>query len=194
VGDIAAEQRRDPHDVLFDIVVSDGLRTHLWPESAPETAATWELRARFLRDDRTLLGGSDAGAHLDRMCGARYPTELLAEGVRRFGALSLEEAVRMLTGDPARLFGLRDRGRIVRDAHADLVVFDPATVAPGPIREVADLPGGCERLTSDAHGVEHVLVGGVGIVEHGVLTGARPGTLLRSGRDTDTVLPRAPTR
>jgi N-acyl-D-aspartate/D-glutamate deacylase len=189
VGEIAAEQRRDPHDVLFDIVVADGLRTHLWPESAPDTAEVWQTRARFLRDDRTLLGGSDAGAHLDRMCGARYPTELLAEGVRRFGALSLEEAIRMLTDDPARLFGLRDRGRVAPGMHADLVLFDAATVAPLPIREVADLPGGCERLTSDAAGVHHVLVGGVPIVEHGTLTGARPGAVLRSGRDTDSVVP-----
>jgi N-acyl-D-aspartate/D-glutamate deacylase len=194
VGDVAAEQGRSAHDVLFDVVVADRLRTHLWPETAQETSATWQLRAQFLRDDRTLLGGSDAGAHLDRMCGARYPTELLAEGVRRFGALSLEEAVRMLTDEPARLFGLRDRGRVATGAHADLVVLDPATVAPMPIREVADLPGGCERLTSEAVGIAHVFVGGISIVEGGVLTGARPGTLLRSGRDTDTVSPRAPSR
>jgi N-acyl-D-aspartate/D-glutamate deacylase len=192
VGDIAREQQRDAHDVLFDIVVADDLRTHLWPETAPDTEAIWELRARFLRDSRTLLGGSDAGAHLDRMCGARYPTELLAEGVRRFGALSLEEAVRMLTAEPARLLGLRDRGRVVAGAHADLVVFDARTVAPLPIHEVADLPGGCERLTSEAIGIEHVLVAGTGIVEGGVLTGARPGTVLRSGRDTDTVAPPPP--
>jgi N-acyl-D-aspartate/D-glutamate deacylase len=190
VGEIAAEQRRSPHDVLFDVVVADGLRTHLWPESAPETAATWELRARFLRDDRILLGGSDAGAHLDRMCGARYPTELLANGVRAFGALSLEEAVRMLTDEPAQLFGLRDRGRIAPGMHADLVLFDADTVAPAPIRAADDLPGGCERLTSDAVGVERVLVAGVTIVDGGRVLDARPGTLLRSGRDTDTVLPR----
>jgi N-acyl-D-aspartate/D-glutamate deacylase len=192
VGDIAREQQRDAHDVLFDIVVADDLRTHLWPETAPDTEAIWELRARFLRDRRTLLGGSDAGAHLDRMCGARYPTELLAEGVRRFGALSLEEAVRMLTAEPARLLGLRDRGTVVAGAHADLVVFDARTVAPLPIHEVADLPGGCGRLTSEAIGIEHVLVAGTGIVEDGILTGARPGTVLRSGRDTDTVSPPPP--
>jgi N-acyl-D-aspartate/D-glutamate deacylase len=191
VGEIAREQGRDAHEVLFDIVVADDLRTHLWPESVPDTAAVWEMRAQYLRDPRILLGGSDAGAHLDRMCGARYPTELLAEGVRRFGALSIEEAVRMLTDEPARLFGLRDRGRLEPGMHADVVVFDLGTVAPTPIHEVADLPGGCERLTSEAIGVEHVLVAGVGIVEAGGLTGARPGALLRSGRDTDTVLPRS---
>jgi N-acyl-D-aspartate/D-glutamate deacylase len=190
VGEIAAEQRRDPFDVLCDIVVADDLRTHLWPETAPATASTWDLRAQLLRDRRTLLGGSDAGAHLDRMCGARYPTELLAEGVRAFGALTIEEAVRMMTAEPASLFGLRDRGRLAPSMHADLVVFDPATVAPLPIRETADLPGGCERLTSDAVGVEHVLVNGVEIVRSGELTDARPGQLLRSGRDTETVLPR----
>jgi N-acyl-D-aspartate/D-glutamate deacylase len=191
VGDIAADERRDPFDVLLDIVVADDLRTHLWPEAREADAGLWDQRAALLRDDRALLGGSDAGAHLDRMCGARYPTELLAEGVRRFGALRLEEAIRMLTDQPARLFGLRDRGRIAEGMHADLVAFDPTTVAPLPIREVQDLPGGSERLTSDATGVAHVLVNGVEILRDGELTHATSGVVLRSGRDTDTVSPAA---
>jgi N-acyl-D-aspartate/D-glutamate deacylase len=96
----------------------------------------------------------------------------------------------MLTDEPAQLFGLRSRGRIAEGMHADLVAFDADTVAPLPIREVADLPGGCERLTSDAVGMAHVFVNGVEIARDGALTGATPGRLLRSGRDTDTVFPR----
>ena len=193
VGEIAREQGRDAHEVLFDIVVADELRTHLWPESVPDTAAVWEMRARSsCRDPRILLGGSDAGAHLDRMCGARYPTELLAEGVRRFGALSIEEAVRMLTDDPARLFGLRDRGRLEPGMHAGRRgVRSRQPSRRLPIHEVADLPGGCERLTSEAIGVEHVLVAGVGIVEAGELTGARPGRCCAAGA-TPTPCSRAP--
>jgi N-acyl-D-aspartate/D-glutamate deacylase len=74
-------------------------------------------------------------------------------------------------------------------AHADLVVFDPDTVGAGPLRTVTDLPGGEERLHRDATGVEVVFVNGVPVVERGVPTSARPGTVLRSGRDTATVLP-----
>jgi N-acyl-D-aspartate/D-glutamate deacylase len=184
VGDIAQEQGRDPFEVLSEIVVADELRTHLWPEHAPDTAEVWEVRKRFLLDDRVLVGGSDAGAHLDRMCGARYTTDLLANGVRKFGALSIEQAVRLLTDAPAQLFGLRQRGRLVEGWWGDIVIFDLDTVAPEPIVEVADLPGGCERLTAAARGIDHVLVNGTEIVTAGALTGAEPGTLLRSGRDT----------
>jgi N-acyl-D-aspartate/D-glutamate deacylase len=118
------------------------------------------------------------------MCGARYTTDLLANGVRKFGALTIEQAVRLLTDAPARLFGLRERGRLTEGWWGDIVVFDPDTVAPEPIVEVADLPGGCERLTAAAVGIDHVLVNGTEIVRGGVLTGAEPGTLMRSGRDT----------
>ena len=95
----------------------------------------------------------------------------------------------MLTDEPARLFGLKARGRVAEGYCADVVVFNPDTVASAPIVERADLPGGCERLYAGAIGIEHVLVNGAEIVTAGEPTGATPGTLLRSGRDTQTVLP-----
>ena len=101
--------------------------------------------------------------------------------------VSIEEAVRMITSDPANLFGLRDRGVLAPGAWADLVVLDPATVGAGPATLVADLPGGSARLTSDALGIEHVFVNGVETVTDNAVTGAIPGTVLRSGRDTRTV-------
>ncbi|WP_420638797.1 N-acyl-D-amino-acid deacylase family protein [Candidatus Poriferisocius sp.] len=189
VGEIAAERGVDPFDALCDIVVADDLRTALWPLSSDDIDLAWEQRAELWRDQRVLVGGSDAGAHLDRMCGARYPTEMLAEAVRRRGLLSLEECVSLMTDTPARLFGLKDRGRVAEGYWADLVVFDPDTVASQPIVERADLPGGCERLYAGAVGVEHVLVNGTEIISDGQPTGATPGTLLRSGHHTQTVLP-----
>jgi N-acyl-D-aspartate/D-glutamate deacylase len=186
VGDVAAASGQAPFDAMCDIAVADGLRTTFWTSSAtsPHEAA---VRAEVLRDPRVLVGGSDAGAHLDRMCGARYPTTMLAGLVRDQHVLSLEEAVRLMTDVPATYFGLRDRGRLVEGAFADIVVFDPAVVASDRIVNVADLPGGAERLTSAAIGVEHVLVNGTAIVEHGALTGARPGVVLRGGRDTHAI-------
>ena len=97
--------------------------------------------------------------------------------------------MRLLTDVPARLFGLTHRGRVAEGWHADLVVFDPATVASGPIEVRTDLPGDCMRLFAGAQGVHRVLVGGTEIVIDGQVTGAAPGTVLRSGRDTETVLP-----
>jgi len=107
--------------------------------------------------------------------------------VRDKGVLTIEEAVHQLADVPARLYGLTGRGRIADGCAADLVLFDPARVAPGELRTRDDLPGGASRLYADATGVEHVIVNGVEIARAGAFTGATPGTTLRSGRDTETV-------
>lgn len=189
VEDIARERGQDPFDTLVDIVLADDLRTILWPMPPDNDPASWELRAQVWADGRAMLGGSDAGAHLDRMCGAPYTTRFLADCLRGRRLVPLERAVQMLTDEPARLFGLRDRGRIVEGARADLVVFDPETVGAEHATLVADLPGGTARLTAAATGVVRVLVNGVETVVDNEATGALPGTVLRSGRDTETVLP-----
>jgi N-acyl-D-aspartate/D-glutamate deacylase len=189
VADVAAELGQQPFDTLLDVVIADDLRTGLRPPVFGTSDADWELRAQVWRDPRTVIGGSDAGAHLDMMCGAIYSTSLLGEAVRQRELLSWEEAVHQLTDVPARLYGLRDRGRITEGWHADLVVFDPETVDHGPERTATDLPGGAWRLVADATGIGHVYANGVAIVRDGRATGATPGTLLRSRRDTVSVLP-----
>jgi N-acyl-D-aspartate/D-glutamate deacylase len=134
-----------------------------------------------------MLGGSDAGAHVDLMCHANYPTVVLGEAVRQRGLLSVEEAVEMLCDRPARHYGLRRRGRIAPGWHADLCVFDPATVGSQPAELLHDLPGGGERLSARSLGIDHVFVAGREVVSHGEVTDERPGAVLRSGRDTETV-------
>ncbi len=188
VADVAAERGTEPFDTLVDIVLADELRTVLWPAPTDDDDESWRLRAEAWQSEHTLLGGSDAGAHLDRMCGAPYTTAFLGDCLRGRRLASLETAIHMLTDAPARLFGLRERGRIEQGWHADLVVFDPDTIDSGAMRMVDDLPGGSARLFADAVGVHHVLVNGQPIVIGGQATDARPGTLLRSGRDTETVL------
>jgi N-acyl-D-aspartate/D-glutamate deacylase len=88
---------------------------------------------------------------------------------------------------PARLFGLRERGRLEEGFYADIALFDPETVDSGPAKRVFDLPGDSLRLTSVSTGVKKVLVNGVVTIEDGQSTGALPGTVLRSGRNTETV-------
>jgi len=114
-------------------------------------------------------------------------TALLGPAVREKGLISLEEAVHQITQLPAELYGIRDRGRLAPGCHADVVVFDPERVGPGPIHTRYDLPAGAGRLYAEADGIEHVLVGGVEVVCGKKITDARPGRLLKSGRDTDTV-------
>jgi N-acyl-D-aspartate/D-glutamate deacylase len=186
VGEVARERGQEPFDALLDIVVADGLRTGLRPPIG-ESEEDWALRAQAWQDPRAIVGGSDAGAHLDTMCGAIYSTSMLGDGVRARGLLSWEQAVRLLTDVPARLYGLRDRGRLVRGGFADIVVLDPTTIGHGPVRTRDDLPGGASRLYADAVGVGHVLVNGTEIARDGDFTGAVPGRVLRSGIDTDTV-------
>lgn len=188
IASLAAERGvDDAFDVLCDIVVADELRTGLTPFLSRETRADWELRAGVWRDPRTVVGGSDAGAHLDMMCGAIYSTALLSHGVREFGVVTLEEAVHELTDVPARLYGLRNRGRIEPGFAADLTLFDLDRVGYLEDRTRTDLPGGAWRLYAESTGIHHVLVNGVAVVADGALTGNTPGTLLRSGRDTETV-------
>ncbi len=186
VAEVATERGQEPFDALCDIVIADDLRTGLRPP-IPESEADWELKADVWRDPRTVVGGSDAGAHLDVMCGAIYSTSLLGDGVRKRGLLSWEEAVYQLTDVPARLYGLRGRGRLVPGYAADVCIFDPDRVGHLPERTRADLPGGASRLYAEAEGIEHVLVNGTEIAAAGAFTGALPGTVLRSGHDTDTV-------
>ena len=189
VDDIAAERGTAPFDTLLDIVLADDLRTVLWPNTDDGEDRTWALRAAIWSDPRAMVGGSDAGAHLDRMCGSNYPTAFLGDCLRGRKLVPVEQAVHMMTSQPAQLFGLRERGLVEEGYAADLFVFDPETVASEPARLVHDLPGGAARLYAGSHGVVRVLVNGVETVRDGAPTGALPGTLLRSGRDTVSVVP-----
>ena len=197
VGPVAGRDRRGPGHRRRRRAHRRGPRRRLTlfvvlPSLTPSLGRTdegWRARAAVWKDPRVMLGGSDAGAHLDLMCHANYPTVVLGEVVRDRGLLSLEEAVEMMTDRPARHYGLRDRGRIAEGWHADLVVFDPdrGRQRAGD-RCVHDLPGGGERLYAGSVGVDHVSGGRRrGGDATATVTDERPGRVLRSGRDTETV-------
>ncbi|RII11842.1 N-acyl-D-glutamate deacylase [Streptomyces sp. YIM 130001] len=187
VRDIAAERGQDDFQCLVEICSNDQLRTVLWPMPTDNDPDSWDLRRQAWEHEDIMLGGSDAGAHLDRMCGAPYTTRFLGDCLRGRQLVGLERAVKMLTDDPARLFGLRERGRIAEGYHADLVLFDPERIDAGKATLVHDLPGDSPRLDSQAIGIEAVWVNGVAAIREDVVTGAVPGKVLRSGRDTRTV-------
>jgi N-acyl-D-aspartate/D-glutamate deacylase len=187
LGDIARELGTTPWDALADIAIADGLRTVIANQDRGQDEATWARRVEVWRDGRAIVGASDAGAHLDMIDSFSFATTLLARTVRERHLLPMEEAIHYLTAGPADLYGLRDRGRLAVGAHADVVVLDPYTIGPAPVHTRFDLPGGAGRIYGEADGIAHVLVNGDPVVDHGELLAARPGTLLRSGRDTDTV-------
>ena len=115
----------DPADALIEIAAADGYRTVLWPLPGADTDADWMARRALWEQPDVLLGGSDAGAHLDRMLGSLYPTRFLADTLRGRRLVSLERAIHLMTDAPARLFGLAGRGRLRPGGWADVVVFDP---------------------------------------------------------------------
>ena len=186
IGEIADETGKSAWDTLCEIVVEDDLKTGLYPPAAGDNDESWALRQALWNDERCLIGASDAGAHLDFLATFNYSTYLLA-AARDRSLLSLESAVNKLTDVPARLYGLKERGRVEEGWWADLVVFDAAEVAPAEVEVREDLPGGAWRLYSEAVGVHHVFINGEHAVRDGGFTDARPGTLLRSGRDTEPV-------
>jgi N-acyl-D-aspartate/D-glutamate deacylase len=187
VADIAKEKGIDAARALIDIAIADDFKTVLWPLPVGNTDEDWAARRDLWSREDVLLGGSDAGAHLDRMLGSPYPTRFLADTLRGRQLIPLERAVQLMTDVPARLFGLRDRGTLAVGGFADVGIFDQDTVDSGPAKRVFDLPGDSLRLTSQSIGVTKVFVNGVPTIENGEPTGALSGVVLRSGRNTSTV-------
>ena len=187
VGDIARERGVRDFYCLLDIVLADDLRTVLWPGATDDDPASWFMRSEAWEHPDVMIGGSDAGAHLDRMAGAPYTTAWLHDTIHGKQLTSLEQTIHHLTEVPARLFGFKERGVVREGWHADLVVFDPETVDAGEVVLLEDLPGGQGRLYADSSGVARVFVNGIPTVVDGQATDALPGTVFRSGRDTETV-------
>ena len=180
LGELAAERGIHPFDLFLNLSLAEDLQTRFRAVLANDDES--EL-AVLLRDPSCLLAVSDAGAHVSQLCDARYPTHLLRRWVRETGVISLPFAVWRMTGQPAAVLGLSDRGVIRPGAVADLVAFSPTEVAEGEPYRIWDLPGGADRLVAKAAGIAGVWVNGVRTVCDGELVeGARPGTLLRSGR------------
>jgi N-acyl-D-aspartate/D-glutamate deacylase len=178
IAQLAAERGVDGVDALLDLTLEDDLRTELTMQSFNTRI---DRMTEILNNKDMLLGLGDGGAHLDMLCDAGYPTYVLGTWVRERRALSLEEAVRRMTSDPADFFGIRDRGRVAPGLAADLVIFDPQTVgSAGRPERWYDLPGGGKRMVMRSRGIDMTLVNGVVTWANGSLTGAAAGVVLRA--------------
>jgi N-acyl-D-aspartate/D-glutamate deacylase len=178
LDELAHEQGKHPLDCLLDLALSEDLETMF---TAVLLNSDARAVGRLVADPATHVSLSDAGAHLTFFCDAGFGLHLLGHWSRELGVLPLEAAVAKLTGQPARLFGIRERGRLEPGYRADLLLFDPATVARGGKRRVFDLPARAPRLTTSAVGVHGVWVNGVRVADaRGMLGGERrPGAVLR---------------
>jgi N-acyl-D-aspartate/D-glutamate deacylase len=178
LAELAGNNCTDPLDFLFDLALEENLDTTFLSVllNSDEDAVS-----RLLTHSCSSIALSDAGAHLTFFCDAGFGLHLLGHWVREKQVMPMEQAIHRLTGQPASIYGICDRGRIKPGAYADLVLFDPDTVGRSPVRRTADLPGGERRLTTDALGVHGVWVNGTRIVDDkGVLDEQRlPGTVLR---------------
>jgi N-acyl-D-aspartate/D-glutamate deacylase len=128
----------------------------------------------------TLVGLGDAGAHVNGICDASMTTHLLAHWSRDRGVLSIEEAVRRLTSEPAEAFGIPGRGRIAPGAHADLNVIDLAALEMEVPEFVYDFPAGAGRWTQRSRGYEFTVVNGEVAIEGGRHTGRLNGRVVRA--------------
>ncbi len=176
VADIAEEQGKDPTDAFLDLALEENLATAFQRFTGADPA----MKGAILMHPHVMPGLSDGGAHVTRRCDSHFGTYLLSYWVREKQMISLEEGVRKLTFLPASAFGLYDRGLIRPGLAADLVVFDPDTVAPGELDSVTDFPAGAERLRRLPRGIEMTVVNGELLIEDGEPTGAYPGRVIRN--------------
>jgi N-acyl-D-amino-acid deacylase len=182
VAALAKAREVDPSDLVLDLALESALGARFRMAVLNYDEDMVEV---LLTDPHTMLGLSDAGAHASQLCDSCFSTHLLSRWVRERKALSLEEAIRMLTSQPAEIFGISDRGLLASGRPADIVVFDPATVGCTDLRRVNDQPANADRLIADAIGIDAVVVNGELIRRDNAdmvdPRGPLPGRLLRHG-------------
>jgi N-acyl-D-aspartate/D-glutamate deacylase len=164
-------------DALLDLAISEDLKTSF---KNAQSGGDDGAMATMLQSPYTVLGLSDAGAHVVFEAGYGYSSIVLGHWVRDEGVLTLEEAIRKLTFMQASIYGMHDRGLLWQGMAADVVIFDLATISADEPDEVYDLPAGMMRLRQKANGVHYTIVNGEVLLEDGVHTGALPGHVMRN--------------
>jgi len=190
IGEIARSRGSDAYNTWVDLLVESqfdiGYAIAFYPG---EDKWVTDTRKQMLSDKRVLVGASDGGAHMDMLVGGSSSLRTLIEWVYKREEFSLEHMIQLLADVPARLYGLKRKGRIQEGYDADLIILDPAHLAVSPMRVARDLPANAPRLVSNAAGLERVFVRGTEVYVNDEATGELPGRLLRSGRDSMTVTP-----
>ena len=176
VGEIAREQNRDPVETMINLALEKHLRLFF---QQPLVNEDQNVVLAMMRHPHSVVTFSDSGAHVSQIMDSSIQTHLLSYWVREKQALTLEQAVRKITFDLASFWGLKGRGLLREGNLADVVVFDPATVAPQMPALANDLPAGARRLKQKAEGILATVVNGEVVLRNNEHTGALPGRLLR---------------
>jgi N-acyl-D-aspartate/D-glutamate deacylase len=176
LSEIAQSRGTPVAETMLEIALADDLQTEFQINNFVH--ADRDIVAAMLNHPSIHIGASDAGAHVSQFCGAGDTTDLLQRFVRESGKLTLERAIHRITAEPADAWGIRERGRITIGAAADLVLFNPATIARGNEEFVADFPGGGKRYIRHARGIDKVIVNGAVVVDSGSYTDARAGKIV----------------
>ena len=179
--ELAELQGKHLIDAMFDLIISEDLKTTFWHRSFNEHQG---YNKEILDADFTIPGISDGGAHTKFLTAGKYPTDFLINMVRRDGMMSLEEAHYRLSAMPAQCAGFKNRGTLVEGAPADLLVYDYQNlkVTPDKPEVVNDFPAGEWRRVQYAEGYRYTMVNGTVTFIDGKCTGETPGQLLRHGK------------
>ncbi len=176
VAQIARERQQDALEVMLDLALEKHLRQFF---IQPIVNEDQDVVLAMMRHPRSVVTFSDSGAHVSQIMDSSIQTHLLGHWVRDRQALTLEQAVRKLTFELASFWGLKGRGLLRERNYADVVVFDPATIAPQMPTLEYDLPAGARRLKQKALGIKATIVNGEVLLRDNEHTGALPGKLLR---------------
>ena len=176
MAEVAAERGIDPVELMIDLGLEHDFKIFFRQPIANELE---DQALALMKEPRSVVTFSDSGAHVSQIMDSSLQTHLFDYWVREKEAFTLEEAVRLVTFEPATNWGLYDRGLLREGLCADIVVFDPRTIGPRMPEVVTDLPAGAKRLKQTANGILATVVNGQVLLKNNEHTGAVPGQLLR---------------
>ena len=179
---IAKREGREPQEVAYDMLLERDGHELIYLPFTNYTDRNHEVILEMLRDEQSLFGLGDGGAHCGLICDATIPTYLLTHWVRdrkRGDRLPLEWIIKRQTRDNANFFGLHDRGVLAPGMKADVNLIDMDRLTLRPPHIVHDLPAGGRRLVQEADGYLATIQSGAVTFEEGTHTGALPGRLVR---------------
>jgi N-acyl-D-aspartate/D-glutamate deacylase len=181
----------DPMELLYDTMVdlaaksTDGKTRVLAVFFTGYAEGNLDVVEMMMRDEISVIGLGDGGAHCSMICDASWPAFILQHWVRdrtRGAKIELEAAVKMMSKEGADLYGLGDRGSVEVGKRGDLNVIDLAAVELHLPEVIDDLPTGASRIVQRTNGFDITICSGEVTFLNGVPTGARPGKLIRGKR------------